>query len=297
MTLSSLSRRRLSKATVANAAVAALAALFVGSRALTAPPTSTGLAVADSAVVGRSQTDSAAGEVALPFGAPLAAAVGAAIETRREGRVASETSDALAALAAAVRPLSHPRALEDAFRSYFAYRAAHPATAAKPYLYFVDYGLPSTTPRGYVFDMQARAIVDGPFMVAHGRGSSAGRDGVPTRFSNASGSAATSLGLYVAQELYSFIGHTAGRTYSSVGLRLKGVSTGYNDNARARGVVAHGAPYVTASRAGRSEGCPAVDPARAQRLLPKLANGALVFLFAPDARWMENDPWVTASAG
>jgi hypothetical protein len=62
------------------------------------------------------------------------------------------------------------------------------------------------------------------------------------------------------------------------------VSGASNSNARARGVVAHGAPYVTASRAGRSEGCPAVEPARAARLLPKLAHGGLVFLFAPDTR-------------
>jgi hypothetical protein len=206
--------------------------------------------------------------------------------------VGSETKAALDAFAASVHGLSHPRALEDAFRSYFAYKAAHPEAVKKPLLYFVDYGLSSKTPRGYVFDMDALTIVDGPFMVAHGRGSLAASDGVPTRFSNGFGAATTSLGLYVAQELYSFVGHAGGGTYSSIGLRLMGVSKGFNDNARARGVVAHGAPYVTATRAGRSEGCPAVDQARAKTLLPKLANGALVFLFAPDQRWLANDPWV-----
>jgi hypothetical protein len=60
-------------------------------------------------------------------------------------------------------------------------------------------------------------------------------------------------------------------------------------------VVAHGAPYVTPDKAGRSEGCPAMEQARAKRLLPMLANGALVFLFAPDAEWMRSDPWVVAS--
>ena len=43
-----------------------------------------------------------------------------------------------------------------------------------------------------------------------------------------------------------------------------GVSSGFNDNALGRGVVAHGAPYVTPSRAGRSEGCPAMEPSRAR---------------------------------
>jgi hypothetical protein len=39
-----------------------------------------------------------------------------------------------------------------------------------------------------------------------------------------------------------------------------------------------------------------MEPARAKTLLPKLANGALVFLFAPNDQWMERDQWVTASA-
>jgi hypothetical protein len=203
-----------------------------------------------------------------------------------------ESQLALETLKSVVGPLSHPLALEEAFHGYFAYKAAHPADVKKPYLYFVDYGLPATTPRGYVFDMVARTIVDGPFMVAAGRGSAPNKDGVPTNFSNRSGSAATSLGLYLADNIYDFVGHTGGRTYEAVGLRLKGLSTGFNDNAYARGVVAHGAPYVTPTKAGRSEGCPAMEPARAEKLLPKLANGGLVFLFAPREDWMAKDPWL-----
>ena len=208
-------------------------------------------------------------------------------DTPKDGLLA-KSSAAVRAFAAAVRPLSHPKALETAFGSYFAYMTAHPGEVKKPLLYFVDYGLPSTEPRGYVFDMQVMKIVEGPFTVAHGRGSSTSQYGVPTRFSNASGSAATSLGLYIAEGLYQFTGHTAGRTYSSTGLRLKGVSGNFNDNALARGVVAHGAPYVTSSRAGRSEGCPAMEQDRARRVLPMLADGGLVFLFAPD--------WLAASS-
>lgn len=208
----------------------------------------------------------------------------------------SQLAAALAAFRNAVNPLSDPRALETAFGSYFAFRSAHPERVHKPLLYFVDYGLPSTARRGYVFDMEKLQIIDGPFTVAHGRGSSATRNGVPTRFSNLPGSNATSLGLYVAQELYSFSGKAGGRAYSSVGMRLDGVSRGYNDNARRRRVVAHGAPYVTPSAAGRSEGCPAMEPARARRLLPRLADGGMVFLFAPESSWLAGDPWVTATA-
>jgi hypothetical protein len=208
----------------------------------------------------------------------------------------AKSTAAIRALASAVRPLSHPKALETAFRSYFAYMAAHPNDVKKPVLYFVDYGLPSTEPRGYVFDMRELKILECPFAVAHGRGSSRTQYGIPTRFSNASGSAATSLGLYLAENVYDFHGHTGGRSYSSIGLRLKGVSANFNDNALARGVVAHGAPYVTADKAGRSEGCPAMEQDRARRVLPELADGGMVFLFAPDHEWMADDPWVVRSS-
>jgi len=192
------------------------------------------------------------------------------------------TQTALAAFTGSVRKLSHPQALEDAFKSYFAYKAAHPEDVKKPYLYFVDYGLPSTQPRGYVFDMNSLKIVDGPFTVAHGKGSSTSKTGIPTRFSNAIGSAATSLGLYLTKATYAFRGSANGRSYRSIGLRLAGVMDGLNDNALVRGVVAHGAPYVTANKAGRSEGCPAMEQARAKKLLPKIADGGMVYLFAPE---------------
>ncbi|MBA3889588.1 MAG: murein L,D-transpeptidase catalytic domain family protein [Gemmatimonadaceae bacterium] len=206
--------------------------------------------------------------------------------------LAVKTETALAALAPSVHTMSHPSALANAFNSYFAYKAEHPDQVRKPYLYFVDYGLPSTNPRGYVFDMDRLVIVDGPFTVAHGRGSATPSETVPTRFSNVHGSNATSLGLYLAQETYNFSGKASGKRYTSVGLRLKGLSKGFNDNARTRGVVAHGAPYVSATRAGRSEGCPAVTQERARTLMPKLSNGGMVFLFAPDTRWMAADPWL-----
>lgn len=216
--------------------------------------------------------------------------------SERSRAVLTKAKVAVAAFASAVRPLSHPNALDVAFRSYFAFQAEHPDQVDKPYLYFVDYGLPSTSPRGYVFNMKTLQVLEGPFTVAHGRGSSGGERGIPTRFSNRPGSAATSLGLYLAQETYDFNGKLAGGRYRSLGLRLQGVSRGYNDNARIRGVVAHGAPYVTAMKAGRSEGCPAMQQTRAWRLLPILANGGMVFLFAPEKSWMSDDPWVLASA-
>jgi hypothetical protein len=203
--------------------------------------------------------------------------------------------EALRALRPSVRRSSHPDALRTAFQAYFNYRSARPDDVTKPYLYYVDMGLDNRTARGYVFDMDRLVVVEGPFAVAHGRGSARTRDAVPNRFSNRPGSNATSLGLYLAQETYSFGGKLAGRRYSSVGLRMKGESGEFNSAARARGIVAHGAPYVSGAQAGRSEGCPAMEMSRARRLLPLIANGGVVFIYSPnDARWLRDDPWIHA---
>ncbi|MFL5539091.1 MAG: murein L,D-transpeptidase catalytic domain-containing protein [Longimicrobiaceae bacterium] len=206
------------------------------------------------------------------------------------GPQARRVQRALARLGSRVNT-SDRDALRMAFRAYYAYRAAHPEKVRKPYLYFVDYGLDAETPRGYVFDMRELRIVEGPFRVAHGRGS-APRAGVPRRFSNRHGSEATSLGLFLAQETYSFSGRSGGRRYTSTGLRLRGLSGRFNARARERGVVVHGAPYVTRERAGRSEGCPSVSPARARTLIPRIRNGGMVFLYSPhDRTWKREDPW------
>lgn len=223
---------------------------------------------------------------------PVAAAVIDA-EPARTTTAKTNAEVAYDALSRKVARQSHPNALKVAFEAYFNYRDANPNQVRKPYLYYIDYGLSNTTPRGYVFNMNTLDIVEGPFTVAHGRGSGA-RNGVPTRFSNTSGSAMNSLGLYLTQETYNFSGTSGGRRYSSIGLRMKGLSGKHNSNARARGVVVHGAPYVTAGQAGRSEGCPAMEQARARRLLPDLARGSLVFVFAPNSSWMASDPWINA---
>ena len=230
------------------------------------------LTAASAIIRGDSSADSASSKAASP-----------------DSPLADRTSAALTKLSSVVRPLSHPQALATAFHSYFAFKAEHPDEVKKPYLYFVDYGLPSTQPRGYVFDMNSLKVVDGPFTVAHGKGSSTSKAGIPTRFSNAIGSAATSLGLYLAKATYAFRGSAGGRTYRSIGMRLAGVMDGFNDNALARGVVAHGAPYVTPAKAGRSEGCPAMEQTRAKTLLPKIADGGMVFLFAPDQRLLQTE--------
>jgi hypothetical protein len=209
------------------------------------------------------------------------------------GPAPTNTDVALRALSVHVSASSHRDALRVAFESYYRFRDADASGTVRPYLYFVDLGLDNRAPRGYVFDMERLELVEGPFHVAHGSGSSVARDGVPERFSNEPGSHASSLGLYVATETYTFQGRAGGKPYSSIGLRLRGESGRFNDAAEARRIVVHGAPYVTAARAGRSEGCPAMEPERARRLLPLLANGGVVFIYSPNDRaWLEQEPWL-----
>jgi hypothetical protein len=267
-----------------NALIGVAGVLFVGAQFVPGADTPGPVTTAAQAIVS-GRVDSSAGIVTAASAGP------------EKGGVAAEVKVAVAAFSSMVRPLSRPEALEDAFRSYFAFKSAHPAEVKKPYLYFVDYGQPGTAKRGYLFDMSSLTVLEGPFTVAHGKGSSTTKYGVPTHFSNASGSNSTSLGLYVTGSTYAFHGHSGLHPYSSIGLVLNGVSKGFNDNAARRRVVAHGAPYVTPTQAGRSEGCPAMEPARAKRLLPKLANGAMVFLFAPNSQWLAGDPWLAATNG
>lgn len=225
------------------------------------------------------------------FAAPLMAAPA----PPSEERVAAATDAALDALAPKVTRSSHEDALRTAFRAYYRHRDAHPGELRNPYLYYVDFGLDNRTARGYVFDMEALKVVEGPFNVAHGSGSGA-RNGTPTRFSNRPGSKMSSLGLYVTEETYGFRGRANGRPYTSVGLRMRGESGSWNSAARRRGIVAHGAPYVTAREAGRSSGCPAMEQDRARRLLPMIANGGVVFIYSPRASdWLEAGPWAATS--
>ncbi|MCU1350222.1 MAG: L,D-transpeptidase catalytic domain protein, partial [Acidobacteria bacterium] len=97
----------------------------------------------------------------------------------------------------------------------------------------IDYSLPSSQPRLFTFDLNARKLLFRE-LVAHGK-SSGGN--LANFFSNSPGSLATSLGLFVTADPY-----IGGNGYS---LRLKGLEEGVNDMAWDRAVVMHGASYVS----------------------------------------------------
>ncbi|EJM65047.1 murein L,D-transpeptidase catalytic domain family protein [Pseudomonas sp. GM55] len=150
----------------------------------------------------------------------------------------------------------------------------------------IDYSLPSTEQRLWVFDLKRRKLLFHE-LVAHGRNSG---ENMATLFSNRNESHATSLGLFRTQE--SYLGQNG---YS---LRMEGLEPGFNDNAYDRAIVIHGAPYVSPvlaranGRIGRSLGCPAVRPAIAHRLIDSMKDGQLLFSYYPDQRWLKSSSYI-----
>jgi hypothetical protein len=146
---------------------------------------------------------------------------------------------------------------------------------SRPLLTVIDYGLPSTVKRMWVFDLASRRLLFHE-LVAHGRNS--GGD-LARSFSNEEGSLMTPLGTFVTGTAYN------GRNGYS--LRLRGMEPGVNDRAEARAIVIHGAPYVSEEiahkqgRLGRSYGCPVVRTAIARALIHEVKDRTLVYAWHP----------------
>ena len=144
----------------------------------------------------------------------------------------------------------------------------------------IDYSRPSTERRLWVFDLSAPRVLYNEY-VAHGRASG---ENLPTAFSNLDSSHQSSLGLFSTAEVYT--GH------NGVSMRMDGLEPGFNDRARDRAIVMHGATYVDPQmaqrqgRLGRSYGCPAVRPAVAEGMIDALKDGQLVFAYYPDQQWL-----------
>jgi hypothetical protein len=150
----------------------------------------------------------------------------------------------------------------------------------------IDYSLPSTQPRLFVFDLDSRKLLFRE-LVAHGKNSGGN---MANFFSNSAGSLATSLGLFVTRDTY-----FGSNGYS---LRLKGLEENVNDMALDRAIVMHGAPYVSREairalgRLGRSWGCPAVRKEIAKKLIDTVRGGTPIFAYYPDERWLKTSEFV-----
>ena len=144
----------------------------------------------------------------------------------------------------------------------------------------IDYSLPSSEPRMFIFDMAAHRLLFRE-LVAHGKNSGGDR---ASFFSNSPGSQASSVGLFVTADPY-----FGGNGYS---LRLRGLEEGVNDMAWDRAIVMHGAYYVSREaikvlgRLGRSWGCPAVRAEIAKKVIDTVRGGSPVFAYYPDKNWL-----------
>lgn len=149
-------------------------------------------------------------------------------------------------------------------------------------LTIIDFSRSSFEERMFIVDLRDSSLVKRS-LVAHGM-----RSGTvePSYFSNSSGSKKSSIGFYVTGETYN-----GKHKYS---LKLDGQDANYNTNARNRGVVIHGADYVSQDyierngRLGRSFGCPAIPREENQEIVDLLTGGTCVFIYAKNQRYLSS---------
>jgi len=170
-------------------------------------------------------------------------------------------------------PTIRPEALKAALTAWDELRTR--GELSRPLVTVIDYSLPSTSKRLWVFDLDSCRLLFNE-LVAHGKNS--GED-LARSFSNEEGSLMTSLGAFVTGETYN-----GKHGYS---LRLRGMDPGLNDRAEARAIVLHGAPYVGAEvahelgRLGRSFGCPAIRAGIARKLIDEVKDRTLLYAWYP----------------
>lgn len=167
-------------------------------------------------------------------------------------------------------------------------KASDKGAVKKPVLTVIDYSLPSSKQRMWIFDVSKERLLYNTY-VAHGTNSGMS---TPNHFSNKMSSRETSLGTYVTKDTY--IGS------KGLSLNLQGLERGFNDNAYNRRVVIHGAWYVEpdfikkTGRAGRSWGCPSIAQTLAKPVINTIKNGSVVFAYYPDKYYLSHSGYAMA---
>ncbi len=181
-------------------------------------------------------------------------------------------------------PQLNKRVLKLALSAY--HKASRRGSVKKPVLTVIDYSLPSSRPRMWVFDVNRARLLYNTY-VAHGQNSGAT---TPSHFSNVSSSKQTSLGTFVTRDTY-----MGSNGYS---LNLQGLEKGFNDNAYNRRVVIHGAWYVEpdyirkSGHAGRSWGCPSIAKTLAKPVINTIKGGSVVFAYYPDRNYLSHSSYL-----
>jgi len=162
-----------------------------------------------------------------------------------------------------------PALLRAAIQSYQSHKDR---LASHDYIGIADFSVASRLPRFHILDLasgRARAL-----LVAHGRGSDPDHSGWLEKFSNEPGSAASSQGAYLTQDIYE---GKHGRSRRLLGLDPQ------NSNAEPRAIVIHAAWYVGPQmirdhgKLGRSEGCFAFSDDDLSMVLNRLGPGRLIY--------------------
>ncbi|WP_214071901.1 murein L,D-transpeptidase catalytic domain family protein [Mucilaginibacter sp. dw_454] len=161
---------------------------------------------------------------------------------------------------------------QKALTGYFNIKSANNLAQNSSVITVVDFSKSSREKRMWIVDLLNKHLLLNTW-VAHGQGSG---DDMATSFSDNNESHQSSLGFYLADDIY------VGKHGRS--LRLDGLDQGFNTNARSRGVVVHAAEYVSESaiaqmgRLGRSFGCPAVSPQVIDQVINTIKGKSVFFI-------------------
>ncbi len=148
-------------------------------------------------------------------------------------------------------------------------------------LSIIDYSKPSTEKRLWVIDLANRNVLFNEW-VAHGKNTG---NLTSSKFSNTVSSKQSSLGFFITGNTYN-----GKHAYS---LKLHGVENRFNSNAFKRGIVIHGASYVSQSfinaqgRLGRSFGCPAIRQEVKTALISTIKDGSCLFSYYPSKYYLQ----------
>jgi hypothetical protein len=174
--------------------------------------------------------------------------------------------------------LSHP-AFQSAFIGY--YKLKKKGLLRRTHILTIcDFSQSSSQQRLYVIDVRNRRVIYRTY-VAHGINSG---EEYASSFSNRMESCKSSLGFYITSGVYTGV--------NGLSLRIDGVDKGFNDNARKRSIVIHGANYVSLrvlhkyGVMGTTFGCPAIPSEMTTQIIPVVKNGSCFFIYYPSKRYL-----------
>ena len=168
-------------------------------------------------------------------------------------------------------------------------KAQSTGVTSKTVYTIVDLRMHSKEKRLWTVNMQTGELLFHE-VTTHGRLSDINHDGFLDTVSNVPQSKQTSVGLYKTAEVYT--------GSHGLSLRLDGLEKGFNDNARRRKIVIHGADYAGEEfiqkhgRLGRSLGCPSVSNDVSDELISVIKEGSLLFMYTPNEDWLKGSTFL-----